>query len=67
MKCPPILATEQELLQALSEYGLGSDRPLPSLDPVVQIATRVFGMPVSGPEFSEVFGLGALVRTNARA
>ncbi|THF60521.1 putative bifunctional diguanylate cyclase/phosphodiesterase [Pseudothauera rhizosphaerae] len=47
MKCPPELATEKERLAALSAYGLGSDRPLPSLDPVVQIAARMFGMPVA--------------------
>jgi hypothetical protein len=47
MKCPPVLATEAERLEALSEYGLGSDRPLPSLDPVVQIAARMFNMPVA--------------------
>lgn len=47
MKCPPILDSEQERLQALSEYGLGSDRPLPSLDPVVQIAARMFGMRIA--------------------
>lgn len=47
MKCPPILATEPERLKALSEYGLREDRPLPSLDPVVQIAARMFNMPVA--------------------
>ena len=47
MKCPPALAQEAERLHALSEYGLGSDRPLPSLDPVVQIAARAFGMPAA--------------------
>ncbi|WP_042425224.1 putative bifunctional diguanylate cyclase/phosphodiesterase [Comamonas granuli] len=47
MKCPPILDSEQERLQALSEYGLSSDRPLPSLDPVVQIAARMFGMRIA--------------------
>ncbi|RDU94530.1 putative bifunctional diguanylate cyclase/phosphodiesterase [Trinickia dinghuensis] len=47
MKCPPALATETERLKALSEYRLGRDRPLPSLDPVVQIAARMFGMPVA--------------------
>uniref|UniRef100_UPI0039F0AD5E putative bifunctional diguanylate cyclase/phosphodiesterase n=1 Tax=Bordetella sputigena TaxID=1416810 RepID=UPI0039F0AD5E len=31
----------------MSEYGLGSERPLPSLDPVVQIAARMFSMPVA--------------------
>lgn len=47
MKCPAIPVDEDERLQALAEYGLGSDRPLPSLDPVVQIAVRMFGMPVA--------------------
>lgn len=47
MQCPPILATEQERLLALAEYGLSHDRPLPSLDPVVRIAVRMFGMPVA--------------------
>ncbi len=47
MKCPPILVSEKERLKALSTYGLGSDRPLPSLDPVVQIAVQMFGMPVA--------------------
>jgi hypothetical protein len=47
MKCPPILAMEPERLKALSEYGLGSERQLPSLDSVVRIAARMFGMPVA--------------------
>ncbi|ACE86075.1 putative bifunctional diguanylate cyclase/phosphodiesterase [Cellvibrio japonicus] len=47
MKCPTIPTTEQERLKALSSYGLGNDRPLPSLDPVVQIAIQMFGMPVA--------------------
>ncbi|WP_404302969.1 putative bifunctional diguanylate cyclase/phosphodiesterase [Alicycliphilus denitrificans] len=47
MKCPPILASERERLQALAEYGLSHARPLPSLDPVVRIAVRMFGMPVA--------------------
>ncbi len=47
MKCPPILATEPERVKALSEYGLGSERPLPSLDSVVRIAARMFDMPVA--------------------
>lgn len=47
MKCPPVFANEQERLQALSEYGLSNDRPLPSLDQVVQLATHVFGMPMA--------------------
>lgn len=47
MKCPPPLPTETERLRALSEYGLDPQRPLPSLDPVVRIASRMFNMPVS--------------------
>ncbi len=47
MKCPPALETEPERLRALAAYGLASDRPLPSLSPVVNIAVRVFDMPIS--------------------
>lgn len=47
MKCPPVFANEQQRLQALSEYGLSNERPLPSLDQVVQLATHVFGMPMA--------------------
>jgi len=47
MKCPPPLPTETERLRALSEYGLDPQHPLPSLDPVVRIASRMFNMPVS--------------------
>lgn len=47
MKCPPLMAEEKERLQALSEYGLGSNQPLPSLDAVVFIAARMFDMPVA--------------------
>ncbi len=47
MKCPPIPPDEIQRLQALAAYGLSADRPLPSLDPVVQIASRMFGMPVA--------------------
>ena len=47
MKCPPASPVETERLAALSEYALGSDSPLPSLDPVVRIAARMFDMPVA--------------------
>lgn len=47
MKCPPILPTEDERLKALSEYGLSEEAPLPSLESVVRIAARMFGMPVA--------------------
>ncbi len=47
MKCPPEIHSEPERLKALAEYGLNTDRPLPSLDPVVSIAARMFGVPVA--------------------
>jgi diguanylate cyclase (GGDEF)-like protein/PAS domain S-box-containing protein len=47
MKCPPTPVGEAERLRALGEYGLGSGRPLPSLDPVVRIASRMFDASVS--------------------
>ncbi|QNN46543.1 EAL domain-containing protein [Thermomonas brevis] len=47
MKCPPALPAEKERLQALSDYGLGENRPLPSLDAVVQLAARSLGMPMA--------------------
>lgn len=47
MKCPPVFASEESRLEALSSYGLATGRPLPDLDPVVQIAARAFDMPVA--------------------
>lgn len=47
MKCPSIPETEDDRLVALSEYGLGNGRSLPSLDAVVRIAARMFDMPVA--------------------
>ncbi len=47
MKCPPKPPDELYRLAALSEYGLGPDRALPSLDPVVELTARVFGMPIA--------------------
>lgn len=47
MKCPPTLNSEVERLQALSDHGLHRENTLPSLDPVVRIAARMFDMPVA--------------------
>lgn len=47
MKCPPDISSEPDRLKALAGYGLGSDRPLPSLDPVVRIAAHMFDVPVA--------------------
>lgn len=47
MKCPAILANEQERLAALYEHGLDDEALIPCLDPIVQIAARMFDMPVA--------------------
>nr|WP_294977379.1 EAL domain-containing protein [uncultured Pseudomonas sp.] len=47
MRCPATLPNESERLSALSDYGFDDEALLPSLDPVVQIAVRMFGMPVA--------------------
>lgn len=47
MRCPATLPNESERLNALSDYGFDDEALLPSLDPVVQIAVRMFGMPVA--------------------
>lgn len=47
MKCPAIFANEPERLKALSRYGFDDEQLLKSLDPVVQIASRMFDMPVA--------------------
>lgn len=47
MKCPDIPVNEAARLLALATYGLKEDRSLPALEPVVQIAARMFGTPVA--------------------
>lgn len=47
MRCPPALPDEPERLKALAEYGLNSSCPLPSLDPVVEIAVKIFDVPTA--------------------
>lgn len=47
MRCPSVPPDEPERLKALAEYGLSSTQPLPSLDPVVEIATRIFDTPTA--------------------
>lgn len=47
MKCPVILANEQERLQALSAHGLDHEGRVPNLDPIVHIAARMFDMPIA--------------------
>lgn len=47
MRCPSALPDEPERLEALAQYGLSSDQPLPSLDPIVQIAAHAFDAPAA--------------------
>lgn len=47
MKCPDVQASEAERLKALSEYALDETTSLATLAPVVHIASRMFGMPLS--------------------
>ena len=47
MKCPPALPGETDRLRALAAYGLAGDRPLASLDALVQLAVRSLGMPMA--------------------
>lgn len=47
MKCPTLLPNEPERLQALTRYGFEQEQMLKSLDPVVQIASHMFAMPVA--------------------
>lgn len=42
MRCPAISSDESARLKALAEYGL--EQGLPSLDPIVEIAQRMFGV-----------------------
>ncbi len=45
MRCPSLSADEAGRLRALSEYG--AEAGLPSLDPIVDIAHRMFGVPAA--------------------
>jgi diguanylate cyclase (GGDEF)-like protein/PAS domain S-box-containing protein len=47
VKCPAILPNEQERLAALYEHGFDDEGLVPSLEPIVQIAARMFDMPVA--------------------
>lgn len=45
MRCPEFSADETGRLGALAQYGL--EQGLPSLDPIVEIAQRMFGVPAA--------------------
>lgn len=47
MKCPERSADEAGRLRALAEYGLDERVGLPSLDPIVDMAARLFGCPTA--------------------
>ncbi|MBB4631171.1 putative bifunctional diguanylate cyclase/phosphodiesterase [Sphingosinicella soli] len=47
MRYPSAILGEDDRLVSLREYDLEDKGPLPSLDPVVEIAARLFDMPVS--------------------
>ena len=47
MQCPPVFDSEPQRLAALAEYELDEGRELPSLEPIMSMATKIFGVPVS--------------------
>jgi diguanylate cyclase (GGDEF)-like protein len=47
LKCPSIPDDEAARLRALTDHGLQDEQLVASLDPVVRIASRMFGMPVA--------------------
>lgn len=47
MRCPPTAPDEPQRLKALAQYEVSSTQTLPILDPIVQIAARVFDVPMS--------------------
>jgi len=47
LKCPSIPTDEAARLRALTDHGLQDEQLVASLDPVVRIASRMFGMPVA--------------------
>jgi hypothetical protein len=47
MKCPKIFPDEPARVQALIRYGFEQEGTLKSLEPVVQIASHMFAMPVA--------------------
>ena len=47
MRCPNAIADEEDRLIALAEYGLSTEIALPSLDPIVAMALRLFDVPTA--------------------
>jgi len=47
MRCPSAIDDEQGRQRALADYGLSEAEGLPSLDPIVEIAARMFDVPAA--------------------
>jgi diguanylate cyclase (GGDEF)-like protein/PAS domain S-box-containing protein len=47
MRCPPVLDSEPQRLAALAEYEFDEGEELPSLEPIVSMATKILNVPVS--------------------
>ena len=47
MRCPSLSEDEPGRLRAVADYGLSAERGLPSLDPIVDMAARMFACPAS--------------------
>nr|WP_087574543.1 EAL domain-containing protein [Sphingomonas sp. CDS-1] len=47
MRCPDTIASEGERLLSLADYGLVAGVELPSLTPIVEMATQLFGVPAA--------------------
>lgn len=70
MRCPDIPADEPERLLALAQYGLRAERPLRSLDKVMEMAVRLFDVPAAAVNmigsaetfFAASHGIGACDR-----
>lgn len=67
MRCPDAIADETGRLRALADYGLDAETGLPSLDPVVEIALRMFDVPAAAVNIigSETVFLAASVGVGA--
>ncbi len=47
MRHPSVIADEEERLSALAEYGFADAPSVPDLDPITQLAARIFGVPTA--------------------
>lgn len=47
MRCPSAIEDEEGRLNALTQHGLSAGVPVPALDPVVEIAVKLFGVPAA--------------------